>query len=444
MTGYPIAQSRRRFLFIAASSAAAAALAGCSAGVPAPISGTREKAPTTPSTGEPTVPQHLKSAALRTAPGDPGLARQALAGFGADFLRLTQADSSNTVISPYSLYTVLAMARAGAKNTTAAQLNAVLRLDGSAQGSAITAIDNGISNATDAARQMQSKIIVEAANETWVQNGVDVQQDYLDQLARQFGVSAVAADFLNDPEGMRKAINSWVAERTNALIPELFAQGSINEDSMVVLVNALYLKASWARPFYPGTPAPFTLLDGTSVPSPMMSAPGHVAGASGDGWSAATISYSGNALAMTLLVPDAGNFSAVVAALDADVIRAASVPTGQFELTMPPFKVTSAPDAKRAVQQLGVVDVFIDGVADLSGIAGDPGWLFAGSFVHQATISVDENGTEAAAATGMGMMASGAPTPAPELVIDRPFLFWISETSTGSPLFLGTVVNPVA
>ena len=377
------------------------------------------------------MPQHLESAALRTAPGDPDQARRALAGFGAEFLRRSGADAANTVISPYSLYTVLAMARAGAKNQTGAQLDAALGLDGPAQGAAITAIDAGISAALDSAKRMQSEITIAAANETWVQDGLPVQQEYLDQLAREFGVSAVAADFERDPEGIRSAINSWVSDRTNELIPELFPQGAITQDSRVVLVNALYLKASWARPFFPSTPGTFSLLDGSTAQTPMMTAPGQVRGTSADGWSAVTVSYSGNSLTMTLLVPDRGTFETVVATLDANLIEAASATGQQFELTMPPFKITSTPDAKRVIAQLGVVDLFSDGVADLSGIAGGPGWLFAGSFVHQATISVDENGTEAAAATGMGMMASGAPAPAPELVIDRPFLFWISETSTG-------------
>ena len=388
------------------------------------------------------MPQHLESAALRTVPGDPGQARRALAWFGAEFLRRSRANAANTVISPYSLYTVLAMARAGAKNQTAAQLDAALRLDGPAQGSAITAIDAGISTALDSAKQMQSEITISAANEIWVQDGLSVQQEYLDQLAREFGVSAVAADFERDPEGIRSAINSWVSDRTNELIPELFPRGAITQDSRVVLVNALYLKASWARPFFPSTPGTFSLLDGSTVQTPMMTAPGQVRGATADGWSAVTVSYSGKGLNMTLLVPELGFFETVVATLDANLIEAASATDQQFELTMPPFKITSAPDAKQAVAQLGVVDLFSDGVADLTDIAGAPGSLFVGSFVHQATISVDEYGTEAAAATGMGMMASGAPAPAPELVIDRPFLFWISENSTGAPLFLGAVTNP--
>src|SRR4051812_31126642 len=162
-----------------------------------------EQSPATaPSTGEQTVPQHLESAALRTAPGDPAKAQHGLANFGAEFLRRIRAAVTNTVISPYSLYTVLAMARAGAENQTAAQLDAVLGLDEPAQGAAITTIDAGISRALAEATRVQSAMTIAAANETWVQNGVAVQQEYLDQLARQFGVSAVAADFEGDPEGM--------------------------------------------------------------------------------------------------------------------------------------------------------------------------------------------------------------------------------------------------
>ncbi|MET0967240.1 MAG: serpin family protein [Nakamurella sp.] len=388
------------------------------------------------------MPVRLESAALRTSAGDPKQAQQALAGFGADFLRLTEAATANTVISPYSLYTVLAMARAGAMNDTAAQLDAALRLDGSAQGPAITAIDSGINQVREAAKWGSSQLVIEAANETWVQNGLEIQQKYLDQLAREFGVSAVSADFLGNPEGMRAEINNWVSDRTNALIPELFPEGSITGDSQLVLVNALYLKAAWGSPFHSSAPTAFHLLDGGTVQTPMMAAPLQVGGATGDGWSAATIHYDPSSLSMTVLIPESDNFGTVLTALDAELIGQASATNVPFELTMPPFKITSAPDAKQVVEQLGVVDVFRGGTADLSGIAGDPGWLFASSFVHQATISVDENGTEAAAATGMGMAGAAAPAPATELVVDRPFLFWISEALTGSPLFLGTVTNP--
>ena len=160
------------------------------------------------------------------------------------------ATEPNTLISPYSIYAVLAMARAGAEGDTATQLDAVLGISGAdEQGAAIAAIDTGIAEALAAAELGRNPITLTASNEVWVADGLAVRQDYLDRLAREFGVSAVAADFAGQPEQMRQAINSWVSERTNNLIPQLIPEGSIDAETLMVLVNALYLKAPWYMPF---------------------------------------------------------------------------------------------------------------------------------------------------------------------------------------------------
>ncbi|MGI8418501.1 MAG: serpin family protein [Nakamurella sp.] len=261
------AVSRRRFVLIAAAAASGglAGLAGCGG-----VSRTRpgDSAPTraaadplvSPSSTVPSptaihpaaAPQALRSTASRREPGDNATARAALAGFGANFLRQAMAlePAANTAISPYSLFTVLAMARAGARGTTASQIDAALWATGTdAQGAVISAVDAGIAAAIAGSEQRGDhslQMVLQAANQTWVQRGFEVDQQYLDRLAAQFGVQVVAADFEADPEKMRLAINAWVANRTNQLIPELFPEGSIDRSAVVVLVNALYLKASWA------------------------------------------------------------------------------------------------------------------------------------------------------------------------------------------------------
>jgi len=380
----------------------------------------------------------------RTAPGDPAGARTAVAEFGLDLFRRVHEAEPNTLISPYSLYTVLAMARAGARGDTADQLDAVLRLHGpEAQGGAIAAVDAGIGAALAAAERMQQPIIITASNEAWVANGFGIRQDYLDQLARQFAVSAVAADFAGNPEQMRVEINAWVSERTNKLIPELFPERSIDSGTLLVLVNALYLKASWLVPFGPPVSGTFTTGTGKPVKVPMMSTGSRGPAATGGGWMAATVPYAGYGLQMTLLVPDPGRFADVVARLDGELLTAASAKDEEIIVTMPGFKVTSKPAVEDAVKELGVVDLFDSGYADLSGIAGQPGDLYATAFLHQATITVDRYGTEATAATALAVGAGGAASGPPrQLRIDRPFLFWIAETATGAPLFLGSVSDP--
>ncbi|MDQ2849001.1 MAG: serpin family protein [Actinomycetota bacterium] len=460
--------NRRRFVLIAAAAASGglAGLAGCAGdlrtrpgdSLPSGMA-TRPSAPTGPthpstsrssaSVGPVAAPQSLRSTASLRTPGDNAVARSALAGFGANFLRQAIAlkPSANTAISPYSLYTVLAMARAGAKGATGVQLDSVLQAAGTdAQGAVIRAVDAGIAAAIARSEQVGDHslaMVLQAANQTWVQSGFDVHQEYLDALAAEFGVQAVAADFRADPEKMRSAINAWVAERTRGLISELFPKGSIDDSAFVVLVNALYLKASWAEPLLPAEPSMFTTAAGRQVKTPMMSS--SVTGVVGDGWASASIAYLGVQAKMTLLVPDSGHFDDMMARLDGTMMAAATRSGTALRLTMPKFAVSSAPDAKAIAKRLGVTDVFVDQRADLSGIGGPPGYLNASAFVHRAVVKVDEKGTEAAAATGMVMGAfSGQAGPIVQLTVDRPFVFWISETRTGAPLFLGTVTDPTA
>ncbi len=396
-------------------------------------------------------PQALRGTGARRAPGDAAAARTALSDFGADFLRRARAldpSAANAAISPYSLFAVLAMARAGAKAETAAQIDAALRATGiDAQGAVISAVDDGVTAALDAAGKSGGKnaepTVIQAANQAWVQDGLPVRPEYLDALAVQYGIDAMAAGFAADPEKMRLAINSWVAGRTNHLIPELFPDGSIDPSTVLVLVNALYLKAPWASRFRTGRPAAFFTGTG-EVQAPMMTGPKPVRGAIGNGWTSATIPYLGGGAAMTLLVPDKGGFAATVKSLDAAVIHRAAAATTSVNLTMPLFSIRTTSDAKGIAEQLGMTDIFAPGVADLSGIAGRPGHLYAQTFVHQTVVNVDEQGTEAAAATGMAIARMSLPMVDLQLTVDRPFLFWISETRTGAPLFLGAVTDPTA
>jgi serpin B len=467
------ALTRRRFLLVAAAAGGLVAVAGCGsdqgaagsdAGTTPPVTEPSDAAtsqsPTAPTTSSATAapgstpgaaPVALRGNGARREPGDPQVAATALAGFGADFLRTARAlDAAavNTAISPYSLYTVLAMARAGAKGDTADQLDTALRAKGvDAQGAVITAVDDGVAAALTAAKKAATDdaepMVIQPANQAWVQNGFEVHQEYLDTLAVQYGIEAMGADFAAGPEKMRAAINTWVADRTNDLIPELFPQGSIDESTVIVLVNALYLKAPWANPFVKGQPAAFHTDDG-EVQAPMMKGHDPVRGATGEGWTAVTIPYLGGMLTMTVLVPDKGKFDAVLKTLDGTAMVTAAGTKKSVMLTMPMFDISTTTAAQQVAEKLGITDIFQPDAVDLSGIAGVRGDLYAQSLLHQCVVKVDEKGTEAAAATGLSMGTTAMPMVDLDLIVDRPFLFWISETRTEAPLFLGIVTDPTA
>lgn len=374
-----------------------------------------------------------------------------MATFGAKML-LSLPGDQNAVLSPYSVYAVLAMARAGAKGRTAAQLDALLGA-ATTQPQHLTAIDRGIAAAVAAglpptggaeATTDPRPVTIEVANSLFAAPRLQVRQTYLDALATGFGVGMYQLDYAADPEAARSAVNSWVAEHTHQLIPALIGKGVITRETVLTLVNAVYLSAPWAQPFTTGaSPISFTTAAGRAVSAPSMQPDEPMSGNSGAGWSSVTLPYRGDLLAMTVVMPDAGSFAAVRGRLPAVLQAATSTPGARSVApTVPIFKSQTHLSLVAALRALGIVDLFGPG-ADLSDIAGLPGDLVAADIVHQAVITVDEKGTEAAAATALVVAGTSARSTEPEkLVVDRPFFYCVHETTTNAPLFLGQVVDP--
>lgn len=422
---------------------------------PSPIStpsGTTAAAGPSQSTFAAGVARPLRSDAKRGAAGSPAAAGAALAGPGTALLRQLPADE-NAVLSPYSIYTVLAMARAGAKGQTAAQLDAVLDGDAAVQARNVTVLDAAVAAAVtsgkppaggDPTTMDMRPVAVQVANSVWLSPRLPVRPSYLDALAAGFGVGMYTIDFAADPEAARKTINSWVDQRTHELIPELIEPRTITVDTVLALVDAVYLSAPWQEPFDPArVPMRFTAADGSRSNAPAMSRTGTLVTASGRGWTSVSIPYRGGGLAMTLVVPDAGSFPAVRDQLPTVLRAAAAARTSAvIALTMPTFKSEQHLSLVPAMKALGVEEIFRPN-ADLSGIAGRPGDIFASALVHQAVITVDEKGTEAAAATAMLMEpTSGLGGHIKAVTVDRPFFYAIHDTTTGAPLFLGQITDP--
>jgi serpin B len=213
----------------------------------------------------------------------------------------------------------------------------------------------------------------------------------------------------------------------------------------MVLVNALYLQADWARRFgkYPTEDAPFTRLDGSAVIVSLMhelelSGP---AVATGD-YAATEVPYESDELSMLVIVPAEGRYEEIEARLGGDLIAEidAAADTAAVELWLPRFDSDTTLDLRDAMEGgLGVDDLF--GVPGWEGIARN---IMLEQAVHAADISVDENGTVAAAATGLGFEESGPPEPEITVRADRPFLYLIRHRSTGAALFVGRVLDPKA
>ena len=352
----------------------------------------------------------------------------------------------NVFMSPYSISTSLSMVLAGARGETATQLAQVLAIDDTKTwDSRRNRLDQtiGTVNAMQSISQGEAQpLVLETANTMFGQTGYPFEQQYLDVLARDYGSSVQGVDFENAWEQARLAINDWVASQTNQRIKDLLARGTIDTYTRAVLVNAIYFKANWIRQFSPAATqdAPFHLLNGSSVEVPAMHYDGASTGyAEGNGWAATQLPYYG--ASMLVIVPNDGKFATVERGLDPEFIAAvdSGMGTRSLTLSLPKFNTEQSADLKDALERLGATDLFTDG-ADLTGIT-TADRLFISHVAHKANISVDEQGTEAAAATASVAEASSLPPPA-TLNVDRPFIYLIRDTATNEILFMGRVVDP--
>ncbi|MFI6845515.1 serpin family protein [Kitasatospora sp. NBC_00085] len=374
--------------------------------------------------------------------------------FGLDLLHtLTAAPDQagrNMVLSPSGLATALAMVLPGARGATADELAKALHTELTPQQYAL---------ATGAlARRLPPAdgLTLRQSDGLWAQQGFPLNQDYLATLAAAFDTGVHTADFTKDPEGARRSVNAAVEKATEGRIKDLFGEKAINKDTRLALTDALYLKAKWATPFKPENTAdkPFHRLDGSAPAVSTMGRTGTFRYAEGSGgilgepWQAVELPYADGGLAMDLLVPAQGGFAAFTKGLDqAQLDRILGELADQsVDLTLPRFHFDTANELTPTLRALGVNAAF--DAADFGGIpgAGAQERLKIGTVVQKATIEVDEEGTVAAAGSGVGMEAAGAAAPKRpvELHIDRPFLFLIRDTATGRPLFLGQVTDPQA
>ncbi|MGN6694039.1 MAG: serpin family protein [Aquihabitans sp.] len=361
------------------------------------------------------------------------------------------AGDGNIAFSPLSIAVALGMARAGAEGDAADQLDGFFGADGTdvhrSLNGAVTAfhdetgpveLDNG----------EMSEIELTNANALWGQSGVTWKTPFLDELRSSYDASMWTADFEADPEAARIGINDWVAEHTREHIKALLPKGSVDHLTRLVLTNALFFKAPWPEELHrQEDTTPFTRPDGSTVDASMLGTTRSLAYQKGDGWQAVALPYAGGDLAMTLLVPDEGKLADVEGTLDADFLH--QVTTGgeptQVGLTFPAFDLDQRAPIADVLKGLGVTAPFT-AETDFAPMSSDPEakGLHVDDVLHQATVTVDEYGTEASAATAVTMGATSAPMDPVLVTVDRPFLFVINDVATGTPMFIGRVADPTA
>ena len=441
---------RRRFLGVLALPAVAAFLQACG-GDDGSTTGTTPDA-TDPS-DTPSDTPIAKSDLARAAadPADAAIAAAALNALGADLYgALADADpTANLVFSPASIALALAMVRGGAVGSTGTEIDSVLHVDDPAGlHSAMNALSAALESRsrTVVVNDEEREVSLSIANSLWGQDGMAFEQPFLDLLASEYGAGLRLADFRTDADKAVEDIDAWVDTETKGRIPQLLAPGDLDAMTRLVVVNAIHLKASWAEQFSKEATAdaPFTLLDGSTVQVPMMKLGHTFPYAAGDGWQAVELGYVGGDLAMLLVVPDAGGLDAAQTALGSgllDEVTTALTP-GTVILGLPRWDIETRAPLASLLAALGMSSAFTDD-ADFSAITTDEP-LHISSVIHQANITVDENGTEAAAATAIALAGSSAPVDIVELTVDRPFLFALRDIATGAVVFLGRVTDPSA
>ena len=379
-------------------------------------------------------------------PGDALDAGAALNAFGLDLYRAVAAGQTNVVFSPASITLALAMARAGARGQTAAEMDAVMHAVASDENAGwLNALDQALAARSGTFKDESGKdlpVTLRIANAPCAQQGMPLEKAYLEALAARFGAGMRLVDYRTQTEKARTLINAWVDAQTEHRIPELLVPGVLTPLTRLALVNAIYLKAPWQTPFSAdATKADtFTRADGSAVQVPFMATTASLRYASGDGWRAVEIPYIGGSLAMTVILPDSlAGFEQTLTADTFAAITGALTET-QVTLALPKFGIETKAELAPILAALGMPSAF-DDRADFSGITTAEQLLIS-NVIHQANIDVDEKGTEAAAATAVVMRATAMPAEPVAFRADRPFLFALRDVPTGAVLFLGRVGDP--
>lgn len=374
--------------------------------------------------------------------------------FGVEIFSVLAEDSpaGNLFISPYSISTALAMTWAGAEGRTAEQMAEVLRFDMSEESVHQQFEDIQGKLASDYRQQYiegtGDPLTLEVANALWAQEDFSLLPDYVDLVRARYAAEARNLDFAGDPEDSRQTINAWVEEKTRDRILNLLPRGSIDALTRLVITNAVYFKGSWRDPFDESATSdgPFTTAEGSEVTVPMMHQTEEYPYFQGFGCRAVELPYADNQSSMVVLLPDGdlGEFEQTLTEQKLSDITD-SLTSKEVELTMPSFEFTSSFRLSETLKTLGMEIPFEAGEADFSGMTGSRD-LYISAVIHKAFVKVDEEGTEAAAATAVVMaLTSVQPEPEPVvLTLDRPFLFLIRDRITGSILFMGRVADPSA
>lgn len=353
------------------------------------------------------------------------------------YTKLREKEKGNIFFSPYSIHTALAMTTTGAKGNTRGEMVKVLHLPA----------DKMLASGDIGRYYAHPRKVFElsVANALWGAKGFPWRAEWVKEQNERFGAGLNEADFATNPDGERQRINKWVEEQTRDKIKELLQQGQITKNTTMVLTNAIYFKGNWATQFKKENTkkSPFKCDDGTKVEVPMMSASLKCrVGGADDGVSMVELPYQGDELAMVVVLPKEGEkLAEFEKKLTPKLVTkwfGGLRDRNELPVAIPKFKIETRYELPDHLKTLGMTEAFDPDKADFTGMASErPGYI--SEVTHKAFVDVNEEGTEAAAATAVGITLTSAPRP---FRADRPFLFFIRDAKHGTILFMGRVEKP--
>jgi len=351
----------------------------------------------------------------------------------------------------------LALTYAGAAGDTRAQMAQTLHYGAIDVPQAFSSLQKQIQESVDRtaslakARGFGQKIepiTLSIANRLFGQTGYDFRQSYMAFVKDRYNAPLEQLDFQTNPSTARKTINLWVEKQTQKRIVDLIPAGGLDGSCRLVLANALYFKASWSTKFEKSAtkPFPFHAAPGKDLNIPTMVHQGYYGYRHADGFTAVSIPYVGEEFQFLILLPDSKESPALK---ESALSSLANLESKEVRLYLPKFKLEPPSiSLGDALKKLGMPSAFNvpQGSANFDGIAArkPDDYLYISNVFHKTFLAVDEDGTEAAAATAVVMATFGMAVPHQpiEVRVDRPFLFAIQHRPTGACLFLGQIVNP--
>jgi serpin B len=377
------------------------------------------------------------------------------------FIESENLTGRNFIYSPYSIYLAFAMAYAGARGNTATEIADTLHFNLPAD--AIPVVFNGLNEIigqpdtslyaarlSDRTTDYENTIkkdnyILNIANALWGLESYPFEPQYIEIVDKYYKGGLESLDF-SEPEKSAEIINKWIADKTEDRITDLISPDAISPLTRLIITNAIYFFSYWEDQFDENDTnnKPFNLLNKDVIDISTMHQKIRIKYSEGNGYQVVTLPYKGTELDMIIILPDIDKFVTFEQTLDSIKLKAIinNMESRIVDLALPKFEYTSKyEDMKDTFQKLGIVDAFKDSIANFSGMTIQER-LYIDNVIHQTFILVNEEGTEAAAATAIPMAGAGPPPPPATFTADHPFIYFIQHQKTGLILFMGRVLNP--